>query len=76
MEISQSSMLLSSEIPTFDVKVLEGHTSEVWTYLFDFLLFYPLLYALLKIILFLTGFCLCMESIRFTSCVWVRTSSF
>ncbi|KAK4274645.1 hypothetical protein QN277_017839 [Acacia crassicarpa] len=30
MEISQSSMILPTEVPTCDVKILEGHTSEVF----------------------------------------------
>ncbi|RYQ79088.1 hypothetical protein Ahy_Scaffold7g108284 isoform A [Arachis hypogaea] len=34
MEISQSSISLHNEIPSSDVKILEGHTSEVWTHLF------------------------------------------
>lgn len=30
MEITPSSISLPSEIPSSDVTVLEGHTSEVW----------------------------------------------
>ena len=76
MEISQSPMSSPNDTPCDDVKILKGHTSEVCTYLFSYLPFLLPLLGLLKVILFLAGFCLCLESISSASCVWVSTSHF
>ncbi len=78
MDISTISTSLPCDIPSSDVKILEGHTSEVWAYpasciSLPFLigcLVYPELVSQLP-----TGFCLCMESIRFAACIWVSLLS-
>ncbi|RDX65081.1 WD40 repeat-containing protein HOS15, partial [Mucuna pruriens] len=38
MEISHSPMSSPDDTPCDDVKILKGHTSEVWTYLFSYIL--------------------------------------
>ena len=62
-----------------DVMVLEGHTSEV---LYDFSI--GVIFCFLSDILtlqfsfvslLLLGFCLCLESRRVTTCIWVSISS-
>ena len=62
-----------------DVMVLEGHTSEVlydfsigviFCYLSDVL---TLQFSFVSILLL--GFCLCLESRKVTTCIWVSISS-
>lgn len=34
MDITPSAQFVACEIPSFDVTILEGHNSEVWTSMF------------------------------------------
>lgn len=75
------------EFPSSDVTVLQGHTSEVWSYYCEILNLHFWLkeelwwiYCLVRehaflMLLYITGFCLCMESYRVTSGFWVSLNS-
>lgn len=70
MDISTSSTFQAFEIPSSDVTILEGHTSEVCDVvllsIFSLNLF--LTYSFLTL---LVGLCLCMESSWFSPCIRV-----
>lgn len=79
MEICTSSVSLPCEIPSSDVTVLEGHTSEVQSSSHLSPLFRCIWFSSLEIYiavyLLISGFCLCLESQWFTSCIWVGIPS-